>query len=597
MIEDSLLRLAMIMADQSATTVDKYICKLVEYVLFTSQKKQLSSVDLSKQIKEQFQLEFDILEIENAIRRKAKGRIVANYHEYQLAPKVINQLSTLNDPISLLREYINQFLSETSNNYDASTLLSKLEEYLYSCFNSSAENLLGLLQYKTMIVSDVFFASNEVVQQINDFIAWDNFEKNKLLFDLISFSYEYCMLTTKKNTLLSKEIFHGKRFFLDSNIIFRMAGINKDERQFVTESFAKKCYEVGIKLYYTSETLSELYRVIEGQIKRIRALTQGQPPVDLITLQSIDNSNEVNDFYEIYYNWCKEPQNKYHDLLSFQNYLLGLVRDIIEKLTLEIIPNQQLGKDKNSFDIQCSSLDSFKKEKRPYKQNSKDALQADINNILYVLTLRNKPQSHNLWQINDFIVSADQVLTVWAKSAYPGIPIVVIPSTWLSIILRFTGRSEDDYKAYCLFLGLRQHQTKNDLISINPVSLLSALAKRTSDQGIKQRIIEEIINNKASYSLNSPEEYTYSVESAFERILEQATDEVKSELTALIDSKEKENEKKLDDINKQLRSRSTEDELVMRIANNKANKKIKKWKRIEFLQVLLPALLVIFVIV
>lgn len=596
MNESSLLRLALIMEDQSATTVDKYVCKLVECVLFYSQEKQLSSIDLCKQINEQYQLEFDVLELENSIKNKARGRIICINRKYQLTPKAIDQLSKQSDPASLLKEYISQFLSATGKSYDKNVLLAKLQEYLYYCFNSSANNLLSLLQSKPLTISDFFPVSNEMVQQINEFISWDNSEKNKLLYDIISFSYEYCMLTTKKDTLLSKKIFRGKRFFLDTNIIFRMAGINKDERQFVTESFINKCKEVGIELYYTSETLNELYRVIEGQIKYIKFLTYEQPPVDSKILQSIDSTNEINDFYVLYYNWCREPQNRYYDYLSFQNYLIGLIRNVIENLKLVNIPNHGIEEDKKSFEIQCSSLENFKKEKRPNKSNSKESLQTDINNILYILSLRNMSQSQNLWQTNEYIVSADQLLTAWAKTVYTGIPIVVIPSTWLSIMLRFTGRSTDDYKAYCLFMGLRQHKTDEDTITINPISLLSALARRTSDKEIKQRIIEEILNNKSSYSFNSPENYSVAVESAFEQILKKSTDKVKSELTALIESKEKENAKKIDNLNEQLQSRSTEDEYIMKIANNKANRKVEKWKRLEFLQVLLPVLLVLFVV-
>ena len=46
------------------------------------------------------------------------------------------------------------------------------------------------------------------------------------------------MLATKKDSLLSQKIFKGKKFIL-IQIFFRMAGINKDERQYVTNSFRK----------------------------------------------------------------------------------------------------------------------------------------------------------------------------------------------------------------------------------------------------------------------------------------------------------------------------------------------------------------------
>lgn len=586
------------MQDQSATTLDKYVCKLVECILFYSQDKQLSSVDLCKKIRDQFQLEFDILELEGAIIRKGRGRIICINRKFELSPKVIDQFSKQREPISLLRDYILKFSADSGKVFDIDLLLTKIQEYLYFCFNSNTENLLNLLQYKDkpITVADNFSASNEIIQLINDFISWGNVEKDKLLYDIISFSYEYCMLTTKKDTLLSKKIFHGKRFFLDTNIIFRMAGINKDERQFATEAFVKKCKEIGIKLYYTSETLDELYRVIEGQIKYIKYITQDQPPVDSKILHAIDSKNEINDFYVLYYNWCKEPQNRYNDYLSFQNYLIGLIRNVIENLKLINIPNRALSNDNMSFEIKCASLDNYKKEKRPNKSNSKESIQADINNILYILSVRGSSQSQNIWQTNDFIISADQLLTSWARTAFSGVPIVVIPSTWLSIMLRFFGRSMDDYKAYCLFMGLRQHKIDEDTMEINPVLLLSALAKRTSDQEIKHRIIEEILSNKDSYSLNYPEDYPVAVENAFENILKESTDEVRHQLAMIFENQKKENEKIIENLTEQLKAKSSKEEYIAKLANSKAEYKINFWKKLEFIQVLLPALSVLLVI-
>ena len=584
------------MEDQSATTVDKYICKLVEFILYNSQNNQLSSMELCEQINVQFQLEFDMLELENAIKGKARGRITLTNGQYQLSLKAIDQLSKQSDPTSLLRDYISQFLLVTGKSYDANVLLTNIQEYLYYSFNSSVENLLELLAKKPLNSSTDFSVSNEIVQQINEFISWDNDKKNKLLYDIISFSYEYCMLTTKKNSLLSKKIFKGKRFCLDTNIIFRMAGINKDERQFVTRSFVKKCNEVGVELYYTSETLNELYRVIEGQIKYIKFLTQEQQPINSETLQAVDNTNEINDFYVLYYNWCKESQNKFNDFMSFQKYLIGLIRNVINDLKFITIPNNKISEAKNSFEMQCTSLDDYKKNKRPTKSNSKASLQADVNNILYIISQRNTSHSQNLWQTNDYIVSADQLLTSWSQTAYSGIPIVVIPSTWLSIMLRFTGRSSDDYKSYCLFMGLRQHKVDEDDIVINSAILLKTLSKRTGDANIKQKIIEEILNNTNSYSFNSPNDYSISVENAFENILKKATEDIRIELTTAIDSKDKENRVEIQNLNEQLKSRSTEDEFSIKLANSKAESKVGFWKSVEFLQTLLPALTVLVLV-
>ena len=140
--------------------------------------------------------------------------------------------------------------------------------------------------------------------------------------------------------------------------------------------------------------------------------------------------------------------------------------------------------------------------------------------------MRKKTQIHDLWQTKDYIVSADQLLASWAKKSYSGLPIVVIPSTWLSIILRFSGRTNNDYRSYCLFMGLRQHRVEDEDIIINPVKLLNAVSERTTERSIKETIINEIISNKDQYFFESPKDYTIAVEKAFESILKEKADEV-----------------------------------------------------------------------
>ena len=588
MDEKSILRLAMIMEDQSATTVDKYICKLVECVLFYSEKRRLSAIELCEQIAIQYQLEFDYLEIENAILKKSRGRIILTERQYELSPKTIDQLSQQTSLQELLEQYIQQFLSETEKKYEADILLTKIQEYLYYCFNSSKENLLSLLNVQPGNTPSSFVASNDEIQQINDFVLWDNLEKNKLLYDIISFSYEYCMLTTKKDTLLSRRIFRGKKFYLDANIIFRMAGINKDERKFVTESFIKKCNEVGIELYYTSETLDELFRVIDGQISYISSITQGQQPVDSAVLQSIDRTNEINDFYVVFYNWCKEPQNKFNDFSSFQRYLWKRIRNIIDSLKFAQTPKCFYGSNNALFNQMCDSLEAFKKEKRPNKNTSKASLQTDINNLLYISSLRSSSSTTNLWETNEYFVSADQLLTNWSKSAHSGVPIVVIPSTWLSIILRFAGRSENDYKAYCLFMSLRQHRNDDDSVNFNPVSLLKSLAIRTSDQNIKMLIIEEIINNGSSYPVSSENDYPGIIQDAFDEILRKSNDNLRKEMLSQIDHANESCALQIEDLKKQLNNQSKIEETAIRIANNRADRKIEFWAKFGALQHFIP---------
>ena len=236
--EKDLLRLAMIRENEGATTRDRDVCKVVEQVLWGSEKCELSSLEICTCIKNRFQLEFDLTEIESAVKKRGRGRLEEVQGCYRLMPKVVNQLSSQESLLDQLRNYLMLF-SQSRPKVDAEATLMLVQKYLYFCFNSNASNLLSLIGGNSeQIDSNAFTAkfnpSQEEIDTINDFIHWENAEKNKFMYSVVSSCYEYCLITANKNPTISKSIFRGKKFFLDTNIIFRIAGFNKDERWFVS---------------------------------------------------------------------------------------------------------------------------------------------------------------------------------------------------------------------------------------------------------------------------------------------------------------------------------------------------------------------------
>jgi hypothetical protein len=172
------------------------------------------------------------------------------------------------------------------------------------------------------------------------------------------------MLTTKQDNLLSQRVFSGKKFILDTNIIFRMVGINGEERKFATDIFIKKCREVGIELYYTTETFSELFRVIRAQIKYIAYLTQGQSPISGELVQKMGYNYEPNDFYTLYYNWVKTTKHSCSDFVAFQDYVTSLLSSVLGKLKMLDIDNKNHVIGTKKFEELCMNLRKFKSEKK-----------------------------------------------------------------------------------------------------------------------------------------------------------------------------------------------------------------------------------------
>lgn len=517
MTEQMLLRFAMILQNQAPSTLNKYICKLVEAVLL-EHTNGITLFQLNQTINEQFNLTFTEEEVKTAITKKGKDRIEFSNNLYSLIPSVRQTLSSQQSLSDELDSTIGRFVSKMSLNISVEKVSSLLKRYLYYSFNSNVDNLMSLFEGKITYASKSFEASNDEINIINAFIAWEDSKKDSLVYSLIATCYEYCMLTIKKDKILSDGLFKGKRFYLDANIIFRMAGINNEERKTVTTNFVQHCQNAGIELYCTSATLDEVFRVITAQVEFIRGFAGSSKPVSSSVLKSINPSMDINDFYELYYDWCQIPRNEYGDYVSFSQYMFDLVHDTLKQLKFKESGAYKVDTKSKQFSEQAISLRNYKNDKRKWRYASTQSAETDVTNIMDVLNWR-QGTGTSLWQTNDFIVSADQLLISWADSAFSGVPIVVLPSVWLSIILRFTGRSDDDYKSFCLFLTQRQHDIDKKIV--DPVQLLENINKKTNQTDIKERIIIEIAQNKAKYTFETAEDYDVNTDRAFDKILEE----------------------------------------------------------------------------
>lgn len=584
----------MILENQGETTRNKYICKLTECVIFDSGNGSLSSLEIYKCIRNRFQLEFDIQEIEKAIAKRGKNRIKIVNKKYMLSAKVNDQLSTQISAEEKIKKYVNDYIEQVQD-IDANQLLSLIQKYLYYCFNSNAKNFNSIIgiDFKANVEEDVineFKPTPGEIDLINGFMLWNNPEKDKLLYSIVASCYEYCLITTNKNPVISKSIFKGKKFFLDTNIIFRIAGINQDDRMFVTKNFIEKCREVGVSLYYTSAVLNEIYRVIDSQINFIKLMTRGQAPVDPNIISKISFTFDYNDFYAIYCNWCKEPQNKYHDFISFRTFLLKKINSAISNFEY-IDSSNILKEDKNSALFE--DLKSFKNAKRSYRATTDESVKTDINQVLFLESLRPK-SAKNLWEMNEYIVSADQLLIAWSNKTFDGIPMVVIPSLWLSIILKVSGRaSNDDYKSFCMFMTLRHHHTDEDEININPIELLTRLSERTIDKQIKELVINEILTNKNEYSFDSVEDYNDSIELAFDKILSDEKKTHKEELHKAVEAEKELSEEATEEYKKQLENKKSAEEHAQIFARKKAQKKVNWFAQRENIPLAIEGILIL----
>lgn len=573
----------MVLQNQAPSTLNKYVCKLAEATLL-DYPDGISLFDLNSFINAQFNLAFTEEEVKDAIARKGQNRILVSNGLYKLASTVRKKLEVQTTLSENLCNIIQQFVGAFSVEMSVEDIYSLLLRYFYYCFNSNVDNLLSLFENRVSTDSSAFEATAEEISIINDFITWNNPQKDVLVYGLIATCYEYCMLTIKKDKILSAELFKGKRFYLDANIIFRMAGVNNEERKTVTQGFIDHCCRVGIELYCTSTTLEEVYRVIAAQVEYIKGIAGHSMPVSCDKLEALNPHTEVNDFYRIYYDWCREPVNKCGDYTSFSMYLLKLVHETVSQLKIKESSAFKVGKQAEQYSQQVTSLKKYKNTKRTWRHTSTLSAETDITNIMDTLSWRSGT-GNSIWQTNDFIVSADQLLIGWSNDAYSGVPIVVLPSVWLSIILRFSGRTDDDYKSFCLFLTQRYHVNSEEII--DPIQLLRTINQKTDQTKIKEQIIAEITQNKSQYSFRTAEEYNESTDRAFDKILEevygnteQQIKEAREDMQKRLAEIEKTTAEKITD-EATIRAATEREKTVVAISKKKAAESVRLFRNIN----------------
>lgn len=499
MLENNIFRLAMILSSGQAQSFHTNLKKLINLVLYDSFGTPIKISQIRSMIQEQYSLEFSDSELINVIRED-KNIITSIYADpvdntFELHPseyKKIQGKQTVN-----VDDYILKFLesSMSEETWEFACVKNLIYKFLYFSFNSDRKTVLELMNRKltepgTYCVSDEF--SPDEAKIINAFLNWNYPPKNEFVLNLISSCFDYCMLTVKKDTTSYSNIFNGKEFYLDSNIIFRLAGFNNSERQTSINAFIKKCTDAGIKVCYTNHTYAEIKNTIKYYVENLQKLLGTQQPLSTVAMRSLSSKYANLDFHDMYVEWCKIPTNSVGDFKSFENYLERKISKYIEPFKLVAINNYDTRKNHKQFEELCDDFTAYKTEH--YKNTYEGAIRVDINNYSYLLEKASENDAADFMQLKYYFITADHCLTEWAALQRPGIvPMFVLPSVWYSILLKYKGRTDKDYAAFCQFLNIRIAPERDEQLDQKRI-MLAHILDLNEDREIKEQIIFDIKN-------------------------------------------------------------------------------------------------------
>ena len=263
----NLLRFTLVVGDSNSTTFYSNLLKLIKMELAEAGPKGISINDITTLLYDNFDLEFTTEEIIKAIEKDKSNTILKlslnddkKAITYTLDPKECDKYKKKQS--NILTNIVELFIKENEkyNMSNKETLINLVTQFIYNAFNEDKKTFLAYMNYKdkTQKLNGNHKFDENQIQIINDFLIWDNKEKDNYIYHSVSSCYEYCLLTLKKDNNYFQQVFNQKVFYLDSNILFKYILFENHEHHRMIKLFIEKCKSAGIALKYTNYTRDEM---------------------------------------------------------------------------------------------------------------------------------------------------------------------------------------------------------------------------------------------------------------------------------------------------------------------------------------------------
>lgn len=488
MTKEDLFRLGCISIDATSNNLKGSIRRLVYSVFYETNNMQLTIPELITKIQDRYSLEFSSKELEESLEG---DKNLDKYEDgedskFRLSTKKYEKISTTDSSYSL-PQIIKSYYEKNSIQKDIDYVVELITNYIYQVFNRNINSLLSLINNDIKSISyEEHEYDNDEKTIINDFLNWDNKDKDIAVYNTISYCVDYCMMTVKKDNNAFSSLFSGKKFYLDANVVLRLIGFNNLDRQQVLESFIKRCKACKIELIISNYTSTEANNTIDYYVSNLSSINKDNKP--LSQRQYDRYVPNKKDIINLYNDW-KRTSKQYNDYNAFAKYLRDKVNTVSAYCSKAIFANQDMV-NKVEYTDMYNSLKAFKESLNIPTYDS--SLDVDINNFLNIKKLRDEEHGENIFNLNTYFITTDSKLCEWNKELYKGVtPICVLPSIWYSILLKTTGRTNDDYKAFTSFINMRYAIEPDENIK-KKETIITLVQDLKESSRVKEQILDSI---------------------------------------------------------------------------------------------------------
>jgi hypothetical protein len=454
--------------------------KVIEDALFQL-GKEVELGELAEFIEKQYSLLFTTTEIENTLSEnkfKENFSLVPNSDgcKYKLSEKRKSLLQS-KGPIKTLPDYVEEYVNKEKLNEENGECILR---FMYGMYTSNIDSFQKLLQTKHVdnVTSDEKFTAEEA-SIINGFLDWDDEGKNVAIFNIASYALEYCMITNKRETNLKLSDLRKKVFYLDTNILYRAIGINGEDRKKRTLQFMSKLMDLDSEILVTRQTNEEFEQSINSYIKKLR---KAESPA--ISSKVYTEYVTFDDIWRFYHLMAASRINFTVDL--FNAYLKAEYKKLQDTYHITVEDDRLLKDSDEELKNIASQIKGVSDTK------TFETALFDAKNIKWIEQQRNGSEK-TIFDAKHFMLSSDGGLRYWDSRYHStNVPIVILPSQWLSIILRYVERTNDDFKSFVCFLNIKSTEVKMTDEQIHAV--LSGIAEMTMNVDQQRELLEAIID-------------------------------------------------------------------------------------------------------
>ena len=469
----------------------KQICKkVIEDSLIKISTTAIPLSELMLYIQENYGgLSFSYEELENIIDTPKYKEHFDSYIDNDIKMVSLNgkrRITLENLPkVKNLQTYIEEYIS---NNGIDPNKIEIFRQFFYGVFTTNLSAYKKLLQEDYSIDVPEESYSEEDRLLINGFLNSEDPEKNKAIYNFASSALEFCMMTNKKNTTLEFNNLKNKNLYLDTNIIFRAIGLNGEDRKIRTRSFLRNIARSNLQqhIFITKKTEQEFRETLSYQLERLEDALKPTPNVNPKVYNEFIT---IDGIYKLYFKWKAGRSNSSIEL--FKAHILASYETLKEtyKITKDsMVPfNENNETIKENISAYASSIRKFDPEKQFI------ASEIDAYNIMWIEYKRGD-SNNDIFNTKDFIISSDQALRIWDYNRNSNeAPIVMLPSQWLSLILRYLSRTDDDYKSFVCFLNMKVNSSVMSEEQL--LYAIEGISETTSDILQQKHLITQLIKS------------------------------------------------------------------------------------------------------